>query len=366
MASVLKVACLCGAIQDTVEVKSELPVQNITCSCNLCRWTTGVLYLSAVHIDYRPSFLDKLQVYRSSSRIERYFCPDCGTHVGLHGIEDKSWSICSGAVEGLVGLDGPIPRLEKHTQHEFVGDTIDGGLIVCLVEGEKQQVPIFLQGPDERPLNVAIGENTAAAIRRAYPTSNKPSETLTASCHCGGVEYFITRPNSQSSACSSPWPDLIKPYHSGSSANEEDTKWWLQASGTKYLAGTCACRSCRLACGVPIQTWAFVPKVNIRRKDGSPLEDFSLGTLKQYNSSAECYREFCGACGASVFWHCDWRADLIDVSVGLLRAPEGARCETWLKWWPDRLSFKEYALDAHLKDTFETGLKALADSDTDK
>jgi hypothetical protein len=143
------------------------------------------------------------------------------------------------------------------------------------------------------------------------------------------------------------------------SENTADVKWWLRAGDTKYLAGTCACRSCRLASGVPVQTWAFVPKVNIELPDGLPWT-FASGSLRQYNSSQGCYREFCSVCGATAFWHCEERPELVDVSVGLLRAPEGARAGTWLDWWTSRVSFREEALDAPLIEELETGLRALA------
>jgi hypothetical protein len=48
-------------------------------------------------------------------------------------------------------------------------------------------------------------------------------------------------------------------------------------------------------------------------------------------------------CGATVFWHDKHRPELIDVSVGLLDAPEGARAVEWLEWWLARVSFEEDA-----------------------
>lgn len=65
--------------------------------------------------------------------------------------------------------------------------------------------------------------------------------------------------------------------------------------------------------------------------------------LKAYESSPGVIRNFCGTCGATVFWHDKWRPEIIDVSVGLLDAPEGARAEDWLEWWGERVSFEENA-----------------------
>ena len=82
-----------------------------------------------------------------------------------------------------------------------------------------------------------------------------------------------------------------------------------------------------------------------------------MGTLKQIESSRDCFREFCHVCGATVFWHCRERPDLVDVSVGLLRANEGSRAESLLEWWTKRVSFKEDALDGSLIRNLERGLK---------
>jgi len=182
-------------------------------------------------------------------------------------------------------------------------------------------------------------------------------ERLHAQCHCGGVKFYITRPNKASREVRSPWPDLIVPYHTGaSSANPENVTWWLRDDDTKYLAGTCTCTSCRKGLGFEIQTWAFIPKCNIFQEDGRPL-DFSIGSLKRYESSKDISREFCGVCGASVFWHCEERPDLIDVSAGLLDPAEGARVEGWLDWWTERVSFEEMAVSTGLVRGLEAGLR---------
>lgn len=79
--------------------------------------------------------------------------------------------------------------------------------------------------------------------------------------------------------------------------------------------------------------------------------------MKRFESSLGVYREFCGTCGATVFWHCDERPGVVDVSVGLLRSVSGARAEDWLEWATGRVSFAEDALDKGLIDLLEIGLK---------
>jgi hypothetical protein len=73
------------------------------------------------------------------------------------------------------------------------------------------------------------------------------------------------------------------------------------------------------------------------------LEKAGKTVLRSYESSPGVLREFCGTCGATIFWHDKWRPEVVDVSVGLLEAQEGARAEEWLEWWVERVSFEEDA-----------------------
>jgi hypothetical protein len=103
--------------------------------------------------------------------------------------------------------------------------------------------------------------------------------------------------------------------------------------------------------GFEVQAWAFVPRANIffhipgpeGAKSTIPLDFITLpsGVLTSFTSSSNVTREFCGTCGATVFWHEKSPDDVVDVSVGLFKDPEGARAEKWLKWWQGRVSFAE-------------------------
>jgi hypothetical protein len=367
MTSSVHVTCLCSKNIEVLQLSCHLPVDQSVCSCNTCRYSTGVLYFSCLPLHGPPKLIQDLREYRSSEKLSRYFCSSCGSQMFVHVKAHDTWGICSGVVDRVVGPEQvSCLSLENVTAHEFVGDTTDGGLAICLADSDNQSVSLFLQGPDgprfERPSGKSFtssqrGDPPEMPLLRDSEAANQVGE-LEGGCHCGGVSFRLTRPNPTSRLCSSPWPDLIVPYHSASSANPEDIKWWLRGDDSKYLAGTCACRSCRLGSGSPIQAWAFVPKVNILQPNGQPLH-FGIGTLRQVESSTDCFREFCDTCGATVFWHCRERPDLIDVSIGLLRATEGARAESWLDWWTERVSFSEEALDKKLIERLELGLKTL-------
>ena len=249
-------------------------------------------------------------------------------------------SLATGALEkaeGWVDFKGCI----------FVGDTRDGGVSAWLPglpawEGTQEETSRY-EGPMTKGVEGERGEEGGK---------------LECYCRCGGVEFYITRPNEESRELYSPYGDAVVAHTTGGEEwrNEEDAKWWLCAGGTKYAASNCACVSCRKSSGYDIQQWAFVPEVNLFQKDGKPV-DFSMGTLKEYKSSEGVTRHFCGKCGATVFWRTTKRPKLVDVSVGLMEAPSGSRAEEWLEWKTDRVSFTEFSQNRKLIGMLEEGLK---------
>jgi len=242
---------------------------------------------------------------------------------------------------------------------KWVQGTLDGGVSVWLraiggVDGTKRALKKWiLVDEDESGHGELVPDGTLETLP---PNKKRNSDKLKAQCHCGGVKFYITRPNEGSKAVRAPFPDLMAARHSHSPANPENKTWWLQSNDTKYLAGTCTCTSCRLASGFEIQPWAFVPDCNIFQEEGKPF-DFHMGTLKRYDSSKNIFREFCAVCGATVFWHSTERPGLMDISVGLLDPEEGARVESWLEWWTGRVSFEELAVSRSLVASLEDGLK---------
>ncbi|KAG6984815.1 hypothetical protein FocnCong_v006066 [Fusarium oxysporum f. sp. conglutinans] len=186
---------------------------------------------------------------------------------------------------------------------------------------------------------------------RSHSGSFTPkSKHLDALCACEAIHIRITRPNEASHLPHRAYPDLMYPYCSTDesiTSNPSDEKWWIK--GDKYLAGTCICESCRRASGFEIQTWAFIPRANIfiPSTDGSgsevalDFESLPTGALKSYQSSQGAVRHFCGGCGATVFWRDATDSSVVDVSVGIFRADEGARAENWFHWHKSRISFAE-------------------------
>lgn len=132
------------------------------------------------------AFQQKLIKYATSEKISGYFCGTCGTQVGYLWTAEDRWMVCPGAIVEIIGPSSGNGKLEKYNYHEYVADTIDGGLsnsipnIPCYVE--TRDGPIW-PDPGAKPAK------KSASIAGTYG-----EEKLQASCHCGGVQFSILRP----------------------------------------------------------------------------------------------------------------------------------------------------------------------------
>ncbi|KAI9154996.1 hypothetical protein HJFPF1_07557 [Paramyrothecium foliicola] len=334
-----------GTQKVTIRLKTTTSpdASSFLCKYRVDKSCHGILCTSFYPIE-EPQIDVGLQKYTTNHLAShRFFCATCGCHVfrSRAKADGKSdWSVSTGAVDNIWSNNQASAAI--YVGHDHVQDTKDGGASVWLRSIAIQQ---------RKPSHESIKLGTI----RSYPILAADSSTLPASCACGNVRFHITRPNASSYLPHSDYPDLMYPAKTTAkilACNPTKEKWWLQDNDSKYLAGTCACRSCRLFTGFEIQTWAFVPRTNIYFHTSEDCRDQTTimqldfkslprGILQSYGSSPGVVREFCGTCGATVFWHNDSRPDIIDVSVGLLRADEGARAEIWLHWWTDRVSFEE-------------------------
>ncbi|KAI1092830.1 hypothetical protein F5B19DRAFT_452937 [Rostrohypoxylon terebratum] len=380
----ISISCLCGAAKQVVT--SLLQHEQTTsgqlgisfCHCYACRHSSGLLYVSYAPIQ-APQSVNGLVVYTDkTAHVRRYFCNTCGCHIFQR--EDSAasqaesgglWTVATGVIIGRAGTKegtdretGEMDGGKEHLLLEFAGHvnvagTKDGGLSPFITDVRSPHRPRVYGHSDDSP--------SISTISKA----REEKEFLEARCRCETVRFRITRPDASSLIPHSGFPDLMIPFASSPRevvSNPQNEKWWLRppesANPIKYMTGTCACRSCRLTSGFEVQTWAFVPRTNIffvpPSSDATsdttsvntlvPLDFATLpkGILQSYESSPGVLREFCPGCGATVFWHDRWRPGIIDVSVGLLDAPEGARAETWLDWWYGRVSFAEDATNGRV------------------
>lgn len=267
------------------------------------------------------------------------------------------------AATGTLQIDS-TEGIVEYQSCMWIADTKDGGASDWLPSIDGKEMKKWTQGAgqsDTVPL-----DHFSPAMEAINPI-RKP---VHAHCHCHGVEFWIKPPTPDSRSARSDYPDLMVPYHAGTdkAKNPDNDPWWLQDSGTRFMAGTCMCHSCRRASGFDVTFWAFVPNANIFL-DENCTRGFSRyekahkneywGTMKTYRSSEGVSRTFCGRCGANVFWDGGsekGREGLIDVAAGLLDADSGARAGELLSWWTGRVSFEEFAANKSLGRALGAGL----------
>lgn len=379
----LVISCLCGASRQ--ELKSRRPYL-LPSDAQTDRHGSGVLFVS--HLAIEPPEQEKLS---ELSKYDfdggtRFFCRTCGCHVF------QKFTVSPALASLSQRLGSAQPHTAVADKHEFFA--VATGVIVD--SPDEQQDLVVGRPPLDDTRDGGLGPWLPLAEMKGRTqnhqkreTSNAQHRSVPASCGCGNVQLLIQRPLYLLGVGSkshkkvplpwSPYSDLMFPFKTTPKDkldNPSDEKWYLCGAGEdcRYLAGTCACKSCRLSTGYEIQTWAFIPRMAISicvdlepishggasildtghetsiPESFIPLDFEALGALpdgrnplRSNESSPGVYRDFCHNCGATVFWHSKVRPDLIDFSVGLLQATEGARAESLLGWWRDRCSFAEDA-----------------------
>ncbi|KDR80160.1 hypothetical protein GALMADRAFT_1182683 [Galerina marginata CBS 339.88] len=358
----MNVACFCGLNKFKVAfLTSSLPVSTDMCHCNSCRHNTGQTFVHTVTIINDPlspgasetdaqskaGDLQHLAVYKPAESLTRYFCSRCFAYVFTRvSLDDGSyrWNVFTGVLEKVGGI-------VKVGYHSFVGDTQDGGIADHYRAVDGVDLPRYKLSKRDGDL-VAAGWK-AANLQKAQESPLQEGETLSAHCHCKAISLSFT-----------PVTAISDP----------ENEWWLvppknEQSHVRYLGLHCVCDSCRLTSGSLIQSWVYIPRVNIIDTHTSrpvvlvPKEGESrTAGLTQFESIPGTYRESCAKCGAKVFfWKTSRGADVLDVSAGLFdQEQEGARADRWFGW-AQRVSFHGFAIDASVADSLESGLKVWED-----
>jgi len=277
----------------------------------------------------KPADLSKLSKYSISNHLNRYFCSSCGAYVLYETVNPASgaprWSVSAGSLEKSDGI------LEAG-YHQYIGDTLDGGLADFYQGSEGKIIPRF-KDEGHRSETLPIGWQ-ADSLRAKLESSDPPAEeSIAAYCQCRRVSFHIKR-------------ETTKP--------KGPEEFWHFAGATdkdpiRFLAGFCACGDCRFASGSIFNPFLFTMRKNIiDDKTGQPIvlgheegakdaAKADAGGRQHYESSPGVSRDFCGTCGASLFYYKAGRfgGELIDIYVGLLdENQDGRRAERWLRWWP--------------------------------
>lgn len=346
------ITCLCGAISEpgTLLEHQNFPIGVSICHCNVCRQTTGSLGASFPPLKSSPSAttISRLTAYLSSEIIRRFFCSKCGCQCFLFHHPRNKW-YCLGGIIEQSHLPSPKETIQPENTiqvklHEYVSDTIDGGLSLLLSNLGGRSIPVWSAEPglSELPL-----KDIRCIFKNSVESQLLPENDsfLPAKCHCGGVSLKIKRANYDSEATAS----LPARY--------------IPSDPAKWLSYFCTCRSCRLSFGVSLTPWTLVLLSHVFNANGE-LRPVTFGrhssdinandrlTLKQYWSSPDVCRSFCGKCGASVSYWCEKRPDELDFASGLFRAEEGAMAKRWLEWVWGRCSSTEEAIDKEICDAW--------------
>ncbi|KAI1214615.1 DUF636 domain protein [Annulohypoxylon truncatum] len=312
--------CHCGNVNFTVTLPtSYLPLNAYICSCTICRYTHGTFgsYHISLPQGVAPEWTNgalNLAVYKTpgsgaGGHGQRFFCPRCGAHNGHYEAWAAQWVVEPSLFDAPVfwhfrGIGFP----------RSAGD--GGGLLSWLPE-------------------VGGRKLTQASLEHDYEPDHEPEvgpdggDRLRAECKCGGVSFAIPRPS-----------DKVK-------GDEYMGRYVSPVNPGKWKAFMDFCRDCRLvssAHGVP---WVLVPRAVLEPEVPS---DLRFGTIKTYKSSEDVTRGFCGVCGATIFLKCKARSpteetEVLNIAVGILRAPEGAKAEDWLTWRAGRPAWVDDAME---------------------
>ncbi|KAI2615799.1 Mss4-like protein [Hypomontagnella submonticulosa] len=317
---VITAECLCKAHTFTAEVPvAKLPLGGHVCHCNSCRHFIGALYVVEATWPQPRENVDTsgLQRYQFSANITYRFCGTCSTPMFWESVKYPSkLGVLSGSLKNI------DVNLIKLTEHIYVDDTLDGGASVWLRKpnADGKEIPRY------RGRSAEIPWDWPQVPRVTELEGTQEQGAIPIWCHCKGIQLLFRRGDYAS------W-------------EREELPWFIDPRVNKPLASFDACDSCRLHFGTDIVNWTFVNLTDISQANGNAFPrttgelkaavdtgDSAIGTLAYYQSSGDVQRYFCKVCSASAFYACDERPEIVDLAIGLLEAPDGARAEGYLSW----------------------------------
>ena len=331
----LKASCLCKTHVFTTAVpRSSLPLESWMCHCTSCRHVTGALY---THDAQWPGSLEPviragLSSYQMTENVKLLFCGKCSTPMFW-------WEQFKGQPEVLDVLIGALEcdaksEVVRTVRHGFVKDTKDGGATPWSTKlaSDQEPIPMWSGAPNKSEL---IQPEWLDAHEGGHDAADdKGLDELPIVCHCHGVNLILRRGKADFA-----------------STDRGKLPWFIEPDTHRALASFDACNSCRKSFGINVMNWTFALLKHISfaldaGKDGTipvstreleaavsnPKRDERYGTLQFYNSSEGVQRYFCSRCSASVFYAVHDRPDMVDLAIGLLDSPDGARAESRLAW----------------------------------
>lgn len=377
----LRAQCLCRAQSFTTTLPAtSLPLQTSACHCTSCRHLTGALRgasdapwpgpaqpILAAAAAVTGEGGDgggsegTLRRYAQTAGMNILFCGRCGSELFCEkhpaGEGDDAWLEEGEGVEYMVftgalaveGWDAALGPVVRCVDHIFVGDTVDGGAFPWLRGGLDQEgqspARVWLGGRDvseEVPVGARWPAIEAVEGLKGYETGLKHvgvEGNVPIRCHCRGINLVLRAGEAQR--------EFEETQQQGG-----ELPWYVDPVTHKALGSLDACDSCRIAAGSEVYNWTFAALKHIsfagddqggfptdtlqlraatEKKDGEG-RDPRLGTIAFYASSPDVQRYFCGRCSATLFYAVDIRPEIVDVAVGLLDSPDGARAESVISW----------------------------------
>lgn len=357
----IKAQCLCKQhiFTTTVTNPSEiLPLKAICCHCDSCRHVSGALCTTGCSwpgpsLGLQTEELAKLRRYDFSSRLVILSCETCSSPmiwVDGAGSEPGKTETTYGVTTGVLSAayaDGRVFKgeLVKFMGHVFVGDTLDGGASCWMRRpngvgsdpakrwlggrGRSEEVPAGKEWPEvEGLLGVGV----------SYLTDGEEKGDIPIRCHCGGVDLVYRAGEAQRE-------------HRDMSRRGEALSRYVDPETFKAKGSFDGCDSCRIWTGSDVVYWTFaqLKYIAFPSSEGGPFlattagfkdivskandeKDPRLGMLTMFASSPGVQRYSCGRCAASIFYSVDDRPDMVDIAVGVLHSPDGARAERAIAW----------------------------------
>ncbi len=90
--------CQCGAVRYALDAQ---PTETSICHCRMCQKASGNYFQAFAAVE-RSKFRwvrGKVGAFRSSERVEREFCRDCGTPLTYHPLDDSDIWITVGSLD---------------------------------------------------------------------------------------------------------------------------------------------------------------------------------------------------------------------------------------------------------------------------
>lgn len=309
------------------------------------------MYLSDFPWPNAHEDLSRLKPYSFTPKVKEYSCPTCFCRLFCEIQPD-------GRLTAFIGALDNVPGLLAFHENIFIGDTIDGGAGPWTrLSPDGTPAACWREHPEENE-DASLDWLKNAKSPGSAATEKSKSDVTPLWCHCRGVKLFV-----RSGA------DLL-------SLPSERLPWFVDGKTGKYQAVLDGCDSCIKTTGADTMYWTFAPVDHISSTDaptGEPefrthadlidaieAKDPRVGTLAVYRSSDRARRLHCSKCAAVVFFAGDEKPDQVDIAMGVLDHPNGARAEGLCYWNLSQVDFAEDGKGGWREDVYRSHVEQAA------